>query len=425
MSGQQADPILHPHDLIGGPFAVVESDPDVFTAIIRGMGVQGVEVEEVYSIEAWAIDHLRPRAKGLIFCFPHEKDFHPKSDFCDPTSQNVWFANQLSDDACATQAILNVLLNIQDVRLGERVQSFKDETADFDSVMKGLAVANSPVFRQVHNSVARPSDIQASLAAVATETMKPKSRPRKKQKTTAKATAEKLDAYHFIGYVPWNGKVWELDGLKQGPLEVGEIGITGAHWIDVVRPVLRVKMAKYGGTGEDGAGNIKFNLLAVVDDSYEMKSDDLEMLKRQKVSLERRMGEGWEAKVDPSLKSETLTTSIVTSPMPRQTFSPGFGSSAMDAQKRILDMNDLQLPDEWNSVMQAGTHAKRAVEEEVEKGLRAHTDQIKRTFDYAPFIRQYLLCLKDEGLLNPLLGLDDDGKKILAVKQTKSKGKGT
>ena len=31
----------------------------VFTSIIRGLGVQGIEIEEVYSIEAWAIDHLR------------------------------------------------------------------------------------------------------------------------------------------------------------------------------------------------------------------------------------------------------------------------------------------------------------------------------------------------------------------------------
>lgn len=127
----------------------------MFTSVVRSLGVQGVEVEEVYSIEAWAIDHLRYvtslrlpfvilisqfiiirlRAKGLIFCFPHERDFHPKSDFSDPTAQAIWFANQLSDDACATQAILNVLLNIQDVRLGDKVQSFKDDTADFDSVV--------------------------------------------------------------------------------------------------------------------------------------------------------------------------------------------------------------------------------------------------------------------------------------------------
>lgn len=142
-----------------------------------------------------------------------------------------------------------------------------------------------------------PSDLQASLATVAINTMKPKPRAKKKRKINAKPSAESLDTYHFIGYVPLNGKVWELDGLKKGPLEVGEIGITGAHWMDVVRPVLRVKMAKYGGTGEDGAGNIKFNLLAVVDDAYETKSDDLELLKRRKLSLERRMGVGWEGKV--------------------------------------------------------------------------------------------------------------------------------
>lgn len=141
-----------------------------------------------------------------------------------------------------------------------------------------------------------PSDLHASLSTVAIDTVKAKPRATKKRKTTAKATVQTLDTYHFIGYVPLNGKVWELDGLKKGPLEVGEIGITGAHWIDVVRPVLRVKMAKYGGSDDDSAGNIKFNLLAVVDDAYEMRSDDLELLKRRKVALERRMGEGWEAK---------------------------------------------------------------------------------------------------------------------------------
>ncbi|KAF8583304.1 cysteine proteinase [Ramaria rubella] len=410
-------------DLVGGPFAVVESDPGVFTSIIRGLGVEGVEVEEVYSIEPWAIDHLRPRAKGLIFCFPHQKDFHPKSDFCDPTAQNIWFANQLSDDACATQAILNVILNVDDMRIGDTLQSFKEDTMEFDSIMKGLAIANSPILRQVHNYVARPSDFEASLATVAMDVMKVKPRATKKRKIGTEATAQYLDAYHFIGYVPSNGKLWELDGLKKGPLEVGEIGVAGDHWIDVVRPVLRVKMARYGGTDEDPTGNIRFNLLAIVDDAYEMRSDELELLKRQKLALERRMGDGWETKVDPSLKSEVLTTSIVTSPLPGYTFSPGFGARAMDAQKRILDMKDEELPREWNMVVQEGIRAQAAVQEELEKGMQTHTEHQKRTFDYAPFIRQYLTCLKEEGLLNPLLELDKDGKKISKPGKGKAKKK--
>ena len=122
--------------------------------------------------------------------------------------------------------------------------------------------------------------------------------------------------YHFIGYVPAYGKVWELDGLKSGPLEVGELPIqppvtprftasqslstlNSAGWMDVVRPALRMKMEKYGGAAE-GGNNIRFSLLAIVDGLYEKASDELEMLKREWIALERRLGVGWEEKVRPT-----------------------------------------------------------------------------------------------------------------------------
>ena len=80
----------------------------------------------MYDIEPWAVDHLHPY--GLIFCFMWHKDSHRPSDFEDPAAERVWFANQLSDDACATQAILNVLLNCPDIDIGEELQNFKEET---------------------------------------------------------------------------------------------------------------------------------------------------------------------------------------------------------------------------------------------------------------------------------------------------------
>jgi ubiquitin carboxyl-terminal hydrolase L5 len=39
------------------------------------------------------------------------------------------------------------------------------------------------------------------------------------------------------------------------------------------------------------------------------------------------------------------------------------------------------------------------------------TDHTKRTFDYEPFIREYIQSLQQAGLLNPLLDRDSDGKK--------------
>jgi len=105
-------------------------------------------------------------------------------------------------------------------------------------------------------------------------------------------TENEEEAYHFIGYVPAYGKVWELDGLKSGPLEVGELESENdtSGWMDVVRPALRMKMEKYGGSGNDGS-NIRFSLLAIVDDLYRKASDELEFLRRDKISLERKLNE--------------------------------------------------------------------------------------------------------------------------------------
>ena len=69
--------------------------------------------------------------------------------------------------------------------------------------------------------------------------------------------------------------------------------------MDVVRPVIKMKMRKYGGGAE--GGDIRFNLLALVDDHYQAASDELELLKREKKALERRLDEvdpeGWKGQV--------------------------------------------------------------------------------------------------------------------------------
>jgi ubiquitin carboxyl-terminal hydrolase L5 len=56
---------------------------------------------------------------------------------------------QVINNACATQAILSVLLNVShpEVELGSTMTSFKDFVSSFDSTMKGLALSNSDEIR--------------------------------------------------------------------------------------------------------------------------------------------------------------------------------------------------------------------------------------------------------------------------------------
>jgi ubiquitin carboxyl-terminal hydrolase L5 len=190
----------------------------------------------------------------------------------------------------------------------------------------------------------RPADLRGSLNSIAITIldqakarMKAKAKPVQTSKRNAKPSPAKRartsktssqvdktkedgdedvkedaeEVYHFIGYVPAYGKVWELDGLKSGPLEVGELpalphmarhtespALDSTGWMDVVRPALRMKMEKYGGAAE-GGDNIRFSLLAIVDGMYEKASDELQMLKRERLALEKRFTVGWEEKVCP------------------------------------------------------------------------------------------------------------------------------
>jgi ubiquitin carboxyl-terminal hydrolase L5 len=70
--------------------------------------------------------------------------------------EDLYFPKQVITNACATQAILSILLNNEDkIDLGSELNELKSFTKEMDATMKGLSISNSEKIRIEHNKFSK------------------------------------------------------------------------------------------------------------------------------------------------------------------------------------------------------------------------------------------------------------------------------
>jgi ubiquitin carboxyl-terminal hydrolase L5 len=90
---------------------------------------------------------------GLIFLFRYQAEDAGEQGEDSPS--NVWFANQVANNSCATVALLNMVYNVPSIQLGHELSSFKEQTALMKPARRGEKVSHFDHVRGIHNSFAR------------------------------------------------------------------------------------------------------------------------------------------------------------------------------------------------------------------------------------------------------------------------------
>ncbi|KAJ2161863.1 ubiquitin carboxyl-terminal hydrolase [Coemansia sp. RSA 552] len=319
-----------------GNWCLIESDPGVFTELVQNMGVRDVQVEELYSLDAEELRAMEP-VYGLIFLFKWRAGARTASAAAEQEGDHdsVYFAQQIVQNACATQALLAILLNRQEIELGETLANFRGFSAELPPEMRGLALTNCDQIRNVHNSFVRPESFLAE--------------------EKSRVATEDDDVFHFISYVPVNGRLYELDGLKAGPVDHGAT----EDWLEDAGRVIEKRMGEYS------QSEIRFNLMAVIGDRRKVLGSEI-------------------STVDAGIQRMTERLSALR-------LDAGAESRA-EASRVESELGEL-------ATRRAGLE--QLVERENDKFARYKFDNALRKHNFIPLVYQLLRGMAEKGALQP------------------------
>ena len=93
---------------------------------------------------------------GLIFLFKYIRNSGYNPIILNDYDEDLYFPKQVINNACATQAIIGILLNNEEkLEIGPDLTEFKSFTKLMDPYMKGLSISNCEKIRIEHNKFSK------------------------------------------------------------------------------------------------------------------------------------------------------------------------------------------------------------------------------------------------------------------------------
>ena len=334
-------------------WCTIESDPGVFTELIKNIGVKGVQVDEVLDLET--LESTTDSVYGLIFLFKYMKNNGYAPQVLSHWDEDLFFAKQVITNACATQAILGVLMNNSDkIDIGDTLKELKSFSNGMDPYNRGICISNSEKIKIEHNKFSRPEPFIF---------------------TKSKIAEDGDDVFHFVAYINFKNAIYEIDGLREGPILIEE-NVKNEEWIKKVKTHIFNRIQLYTNN------EIKFNLLAIVPNRLE-KFKELENEFIEKRDYIKSLIDGGDVKIDD------------------EKFSDYNKLSKDELEKSLLEFENMIQSNKIN------------IQDEEEKINKFKLENERRQHNYIPLIFELLKLMSEKGNLEDIY---NEAKKVEEAK---------
>ncbi|PBP16855.1 putative ubiquitin carboxyl-terminal hydrolase protein [Diplocarpon rosae] len=383
----------------------LESDPALFNYILRQYGAKNVKIQEVFGLDDEQLSYLPRPVYGLVFLFKY-RDGDAYEDFsAQECPEYIWFANQTTTNACATVALLNIIMNAPELDLGDNLNAFKESTKGLKPPYRGKNLDHDDFIRNIHNSFARKMDVLNADLALKHEYDKwvkskknSAKKPVKKQATPKRSKQQSSDeqGFHYVAYVPVQGEVWRLDGLQRHPVNLGP---SNDSWVSVARDNIQQRTLQYE---DDG---VEFCLLALCKSPMRIAAQKLasNILSIQAVEKSlTKVVPDWRVFVQSNL-AVSLNELSDTCGLSQDLVHTATSATSDLAKIEAVQGDPEKLMGFYQSLVKEQGRLRALYEEEVMVIGQEDAVAVQRKKDYTPLVYKAMKALAEAGVLKDII----------------------
>lgn len=183
----------------------LESNPDVFNQLGRMLGLPPrVEFYEIFGFDPELLSLVPSPCHAALVCFPLTDEYVEGAKAATAVDANgVYFLRQTVPNACGTVALMHAHANLPaEARAGSEgwLVDFTTATAAKTPLQRAAALEEDEALAVKHNQMAEEGDTNVQ---------------------SFDGSSAFNAVLHFVCYVCVGGTLYELDGLKQGPVAHG------------------------------------------------------------------------------------------------------------------------------------------------------------------------------------------------------------